>query len=141
MTDTNVLIYAHDPTNLEKHSRAVAHIARLARERSLVVSAQVLNEFYARTTRPNKPPALSHAQAAAVVEGIIASATVLPLTAATTLRALQGRVEYGLSWWNALLWATARENGITQIYTEDLPGRPEIDGVRYLNPLAQDGGG
>jgi hypothetical protein len=30
------------------------------------------------------------------------------------------------------------ENGITLIYTEDLPGMPEIEGVRYVNPFAAD---
>jgi predicted nucleic acid-binding protein len=131
-----VFIYAHDPTDPQKQSRAVSLVARLAGAGSLVVSAQVLNEFYARATRPTTPPSLSHEQAAAIVVDIAASATVLPLTLATTVRALQGRADYGLSWWDALLWATARENGITLIYTEDLPGMLEIDGVRYVNPFA-----
>ena len=40
-----------------------------------------------------------------------------------------------LSFWDALIWAAARENGVTVIYTEDTPGAGEIEGVRYINPF------
>ena len=136
MTDTNVFIYAHDPGAAAKKVRAVSHIAELAARSELTVSAQVLNEFYARATRPNRPPALTSDAAAQIVRDIARSATVLSLTPDITLRALQGVADYGLSWWDSLIWAMARENGITVIYTEDLPGMAEIEGVRYINPFA-----
>ena len=139
MTDTNVFVYAHDPTDPARQAHAVSHIARLAVAGELVVSVQVLNEFYSRATRPNRPPELSNEEAARIVRDIAASASVLPLTAAVTLRALQGCSDHGLAWWDALLWATARENGISLIYTEDLPGMTEIDGVRYVDPFTDDG--
>ena len=40
------------------------------------------------------------------------------------------------SWWDALVWAVARENGVGLIYTEGMPGAAEIEGVRYVNPFA-----
>lgn len=63
IVDTNVLVYAHDPTDPAKQAQAIALIHHLLVRDRLTVTAQVLNEFYARATRPNKPPALSHADA------------------------------------------------------------------------------
>src|SRR5205085_3163213 len=65
------------------------------------------------STPPNRSPSLSHEDARALVEGIAASAIVLPLTAAVTLRALDAVPRYGLSFWDALIWAAAKENGVS----------------------------
>ena len=58
----------------------------------------------------------------------------------TYANASKGAADYGLSWWDALLWASARENDLSVIYSEDLPGAPEIDGVRYVDPFADEDG-
>ncbi len=44
--------------------------------------------------------------------------------------------QHQIAIWDALIWAVARENGISLIYTEDVPGQPEIEGVGYINPFA-----
>ncbi len=135
IVETNVFIYAHDPTDAVKQSRAVELIEELVDKGVLTVTPQVLNEFYVRATRTSKPPALPHEAAAEIVRDLAASALVLPLTAAVTLRALDGAGRYGISFWDALLWAAARENGVRTIYTEDVPGAPKIEDVRYVNPF------
>jgi predicted nucleic acid-binding protein len=99
------------------------------------VSVQVLNEFYAVATRPNKPPSLSHEEAAQTVRDIAAACHVLPLTSAVTFRALDAVPRHGLSFWDALIWAAAKENGIAIIYTEDYQHEREVEGVRFQNPF------
>ncbi len=85
--------------------------------------------------RPNRPPSLTPEQ----VLDLRTTGEVFPISDATTARALEAVIAYGISFWDALIWATARENGIALIYTEDMPGMPEIEGVRYLNPFAEEG--
>jgi len=46
LADTNILIYAHDPSDERKHGLAEALLTQLVDENRLVVSAQTLNEFY-----------------------------------------------------------------------------------------------
>ena len=60
--DTNVLVYAHDVTAGDKHSRARALVEELWDTREGCLSVQVLQEFFVTTTRkipsrsrPRKP--------------------------------------------------------------------------------------
>lgn len=50
IVDTNILIYAHDPTDAEKQNCAVELIQALTDRKVLTVTVQVLNEFYVRST-------------------------------------------------------------------------------------------
>jgi predicted nucleic acid-binding protein len=135
IADTNVHVYSYDPSDPYKQQQALALIRRLVAEDNLVVSVQILNEFAARITRPNKPPALSYQEAARAVEDIVSTAIVLPLTISTLLLALNAVPRHGFHFWDALIWAVAKENGMTTIYTEDIPSAPVIEGVRYINPF------
>src|SRR5579875_1182990 len=49
--DTNVLVYAHDVTAGDKHSRARALVEELWGTREGCLSVQVLQEFFVITTR------------------------------------------------------------------------------------------
>ena len=50
--------------------------------------------------------------------------------------AMRGVREHGLSFWDALLWATVRRAGVELLITEDFQDRRTIEGVRILNPFA-----
>ena len=50
--------------------------------------------------------------------------------------AMRGVREHGLSFWDALLWATVRRTGVELLISEDFPDRRVIEGVRILNPFA-----
>src|SRR4051794_40048640 len=111
MVDTNILIYAADPAAGEGRVRAIALIHRLTDQAMLAISVQVLNEFYVVATRPNKPPSLSHEDAKQIIADLATFAEVLPLTVATAFRALDVIPQHSLSFWDALVWAVAKENG------------------------------
>ncbi len=49
--DTNVLIYSVDQSDHGKQERALGLIARHAKERTGVISTQVLQEFFSAATR------------------------------------------------------------------------------------------
>lgn len=52
-----------------------------------------------------------------------------------TLRAVDAVAAHGLSFWDALIWAAARENGVGTIATEEFQHGREIEGVRFVNPF------
>jgi predicted nucleic acid-binding protein len=47
------------------------------------------------------------------------------------------REHYRLSFWDALIWATARNAGVPVVLSEDYQDGREIEGVRFVNPFKQ----
>jgi predicted nucleic acid-binding protein len=88
LVDTNLFVYAADPRAGDKNALALGIIEDLMARYQLVVSAQVLNEFYHASTRPNKPPSFSHDDADQTIRDLANSVPVFPLTGSITLRAL-----------------------------------------------------
>lgn len=130
LVDTNVLVYAAGVrTDAEKKRTAVQLLARLRPEACL--SLQVLAEFSAVVLR--------HGMGADVCRAIVAeyrrSWTVLLPSAGTVDTALGAVLEHGLSFWDAMLWAVAQENGLREIFTEDGPTGATIGGVTFHNPF------
>lgn len=137
MVDTNVLVYAYDLSEPEKRQTALTLIRTLATEGRMVVSVQSLNEFYNTVTNPRKPVRISHIDALTAIESIIAAATIVPMTVDIVRRALYGVERYQFSFWDALIWAAAREWGISTLYTEDFSAGATIEGVRIVNPFTE----
>ena len=55
---------------------------------------------------------------------------------ATTLRqAIAAVEEHSVSLWDAMLWATARDAGVTVLLSEDFQDGRELGGVRFRNPF------
>jgi predicted nucleic acid-binding protein len=57
----------------------------------------------------------------------------VPITTALTFRALDAMPRHGLSFWDALIWAAAAENGLAVLYTEDFQDSRDIEGVLFVN--------
>lgn len=130
--DTNVLLYAI--------SRAPAEAAKTTRALSLldaddwVLSVQVLQEFYVQATRATKEDQLTHQQAAALIESWLRF-RVQEMTVPILLAALQSRVRYQLSYWDAAILEAARAAGCRQVYSEDLSAGRNYGGVQVVNPF------
>jgi predicted nucleic acid-binding protein len=135
LVDTNVVVYAYDPTEADKHARAQALLADLSGSGRLVFSVQVLNEFCSVLLRPNRPTTLPPDDLADRLRNLAATGTVVPITPTMSGMALHAVARHGLSFWDGLIWAAARENGIPLIYTEDFQDGREVEGVRYRNPF------
>ncbi len=136
MVDASVLVHAIDRQSEAKHRRARELIQRLIAEDVLTLSPQVLSEFHAVVTRPRHAPPSVHVRAIQVVATLMEAATVLPVTASATLRALDAMAWHGLAFGDALLWATAREGGVSVVYIEDILDGRVIEGVRFANPFS-----
>jgi predicted nucleic acid-binding protein len=46
--------------------------------------------------------------------------------------------EHRLSFWDAMLWATARQIGCAAILSEDMQDGRRLGGVAFINPFAAD---
>lgn len=137
LVDTNVLVYAYDPAEPEKQEQAREVLTQIKAADAGALTVQVLGEFYTATTRKLTPPLSSEVASQAVVD-YTASWPVCDLTRTTVLRAVQAVPEYKLSYWDALIWASAKENGMGIILTEDLQDGQLLGGVLVRNPFAED---
>lgn len=132
--DSNILVYSVDesPQAKAKHETALALLS--AQPDDLVVSTQVLQEFYVVVTRKLQRP-LAEDRAEAAVRGLsrldVVSADVpLVLDAIGTSRFAR------LSLWDALIIEAARRAGCQRVLTEDLNNGQAIRGVRIENPFS-----
>ncbi|PZS10785.1 MAG: PIN domain nuclease [Acidimicrobiales bacterium] len=109
------------------------HILDSAAPGELVLSTQVLQEFYVTATR-KLPNPLPLAQAADAVQDF-AGFPVVPSDARLVLAAVEISRSAQLSLWDALLIEAARTAGCDRILTEDLNHGATIGGVRIENPF------
>jgi predicted nucleic acid-binding protein len=135
LLDTNVLVYATDPTVAEKQRRSVETMDRVVQRGVGCLSTQVVGEFFRVATEKLSKP-LSPAEAHRQVSRFIEAWPVLSVTSLIVLEATRGVRDFGLPYWDAQLWATARLNQIGLVLSEDFQDRRLIDGVRFLNPFA-----
>jgi len=130
--DTNILIYAHDRDAGDKRDQAARALERLWDEQAGRLSVQVLQEFYVTVTRKF---ATARASAREVIR-TYAPWVHHPTTPETILRASEIAELSQLSFWDALIVASAEQAGASQLYTEDLNAGQMIVGVKIVNPLA-----
>jgi predicted nucleic acid-binding protein len=130
--DTNVLVYAYDNSEPAKRHRADQVLSTIDVD-DLVLSAQVLNEFYVATTRPGRQ-LLTSKHAARVVRWF-ANARVEPVDADLVRRALLTHERHQVSYWDALIVAAAARRDCARLLTEDLSHGTVIDGVEIVDPF------
>ena len=133
--DTNILIYAHDQDAGVKRERALAALTALWASGGGRLSVQVLQEFYVNVTRKlASPVARSTAREVVVAYG---EWIRNPTTAATVTRAADVADMAEISFWDALIVASAEDAGATMLYSEDLNDGQMIAGVKIVNPLLE----
>jgi len=132
--DTNVLVYAHDRSESRRQAVAQALLGALWRNRTGILSTQVLQEFYVVVTRKSDPP--MRRVAAREIVALYGEWPIVQLDVALILAASQLEERHGLSFWDALIVEAARRSGATVLLTEDLQSGREIGGVRIENPFA-----
>lgn len=134
LVDTNVMIYAYDPRDAAKHERAIAIVRRLEERSAGALSVQVLGEFFVNATHKLRPP-LSRVDAERQVTLWMRAWVVFDLTPVIVAEAIRGVQRYQFHYWDALLWAAAKLNGVPTMLSEDFNDGALIEGVRFLNPF------
>ncbi len=131
--DTNVLLYAATVNSGDSAKQRIAFT--LLEETDLALSVQVLQEFYAQATRPNRPGAMHHDEAAIFIRTLL-HLPVQPITLQVFQIALDYRERYRLSCWDSAIIAAAKVIGCDTLLTEDLNNGQDYDGVKVINPFA-----
>jgi predicted nucleic acid-binding protein len=134
--DTNILVYAHDTSTGAKHARASELIAELWRDRSGVVSTQVLQELSVNLRRKAGRPLDAKATREIIADYL--TWQVIVNSGESILEALELEHRYRISFWDALIVHAAQSSGAEVIYSEDLSAGQHYGNVRVLNPLRTD---
>jgi predicted nucleic acid-binding protein len=130
--DTNILVYAHDVDEGLKHQTARDILIELMSSRSGVLSPQVLQEFYVNVTRKIAKP-LSKQAAREIVQDY--SIWCIETTAVEVATAFRIEDEARISFWDALICASALKAGATVLLSEDMSSGQHIAGLRIQNPF------
>jgi predicted nucleic acid-binding protein len=131
--DSNILVYAHDPTTPEKHLSARALVERLWAEHTGLLSVQVMQEFFWITTRKIPAP-LAPGEALAVLEDLTHWPVYSP-RAADVLEAVRLAESARVSFWDAMILTAARRLGADVLWSEDLSHGQTVEGVTIRNPF------
>ena len=131
--DTNVLVYAVDEAAPAKRDVARTLLAS-PDATNLVVSSQVLAEFYVVVTRKLATPMDPVAARQAV--GQLSQLAVVAVDAHLVLRAAELSHESQLSLWDALVIEAAARSDCARVLTEDLAHGTTLAGVHIENPFA-----
>lgn len=129
--DTNILLYIYSDADPGKQKRARELYRKQALSGAILVSTQVIQEFYAAATRKL---ALPRPTVRALTEALFE----LPLVIVTPTHihsAMDKELQYQISFWNGLILAAAEAGGAEVLYTEDLNDGQQYGAVLARNPF------
>lgn len=131
--DTNVLVYLFDEDSPEKQSRARDLFNEQARAGQVVLSPQVLQEFYVTVTRKLARSVSPEDALAAVTQ--LTSFPLVPVDGATVLRAIRLHQKDSLSFWDALVIQAALEGNCVRVFSEDMQNGRRFGNLVIENPF------
>lgn len=131
--DTNVLVYCFDSGQPVKRKRALAILDGESDVGDLVVSTQVLQEFYVTVTRKLKRPLAASAAVDAVRE--LAKLPVVQIDLSMVLSAIVDCQTHQLSLWDTLILRSAVAASCERVLTEELQHGFEFESLRVENPF------
>ena len=129
--DTNVLVYTDDHNETRKQKLALSLVERCRTDGSGVISTQILQEYFTAATRKLAvPPEIARRKLQLFARFPVVKIDVPDIVAAVDLHRL-----HTISFWDALVVRAAQEGGCAVVYSEDLHGSWNIDGLRVVNPF------
>ena len=129
--DTNVVVYASDPSDSRKNELAVEILADAFDNDQYVISSQVLNEFV--NTALNKLKKSDEEVVGHLRQ--LKTMRVVPVSAEWLERAVEMRSRYDLQFYDSLLLAAAEALGCDKFLTEDLNDGQMYGSVKAVNPF------
>lgn len=129
--DTNVLVYSIDKDSGIKHKKAIEAL-NFAVENDTVITLQALSEFYNVVTRKNKIPGELAFNLVNKFQNLF---TIISAKTTTLNKAMIATQDHKFSFWDAMLWATAKEAHVDVILSEDFNVGSSIGGIKFINPF------
>ena len=130
--DTDILLYLFDRSSKEKRDIAGKLFKRHQQNGTLRLSLQVVHEFAANLL--SKKFGVPRATVADVVGDLLAL-EVTPMRGEDTLTALHLMGELHVSFWDALILATAKRESCRVLYSENFQHGRVYDTVKVINPF------
>jgi predicted nucleic acid-binding protein len=130
--DTNILIYAIDTAAGPRHASAGALIERVLLGGRGLLILQTMTEFYSVATGKFR---IRSRDALLFLDELRAVLAVHAADERDFDRATRGEGG-GLSFWDALIWATADRVGVRYLLTEDFQDGRVLGGVTFVDPFA-----
>ena len=131
--DTNILMYAHDKAAGAKHERAKALVEELWRNRTGVVSTQVLQRLSVNLRKKASRPLDAKATREIITDYL--TWHVVVNGGESILEALDLEARFQISFSDALVVQAAHTSGAEVLYSEDLSDGQKYGAVRVINPL------
>jgi predicted nucleic acid-binding protein len=138
LVDTNVLVYRFDHRFPEKRAVADELLRNGIEHDTLRISHQAVLEFVAATTRPQRDGTtiLEARDARLEAEDLLRQFQVIHPDDRVVRSALQGMAAYGLSLWDAHMWAVAEVHELGVLYSEDFQHERWYGSVLIVDPFA-----
>jgi predicted nucleic acid-binding protein len=131
--DTNVLVYLFDADSPDKRKKARALFQKHAEAGDVLLSTQVLQEFYVTVTRKLARPLEAAAAAEAVAN--FAELPLVQIDSELIISAIHRSRNDQLSFWDALIVQAAIEGHASTLYSEDMQHGQTTNGLRVVNPF------
>jgi predicted nucleic acid-binding protein len=130
--DTNILVYTDDASSRKKQDVERSLVAERQRSGSLVVSLQVLQEYFVAATRKlNVDADIAQRKIELLGQGHVVRFDADDVIASIELHRLSR-----LSFWDAMIVHAARISACSKLFSEDLQYERTIAGVKIINPFA-----
>ena len=129
--DSNVLLYTlsrDDP----RHPAAAAFLARATRADCVQTLQSLAECFRVLTTKLRFEPRRARQE----IDGFRTAFPVCTADVTDLDQAMDAVARHGLSFWDAMLWATASRAGCRMLFSEDLQDGRRLDDVLFVNPFA-----
>ena len=131
--DTNIIVYAHDRSSGDKHVVSKDIMDFLWESRKGVISVQVLQEFYVNVTQKVAKPLAPDVAARIITDLSVWQIHRPGVEDVLDAIHLQGR--YQISFWDAMIVASAIQLGCRRIWSEDLGSGRVYTTVTVTSPF------
>ena len=131
--DTNILVYLFSMDDPDKQQTAERLYLSACADASATVSTQVMQEFYAVTTRTVHHTLAAGTARLAAQE--FSGQNLVRLEAPMLLRAMDRTVSDSISFWDALIVEAALAGGCRTLYSEDFQHGRAFGPLRVVNPF------
>jgi len=137
LIDTNILVYAYNTSEENKHIVAKGIVTEIWNKGGGVITLQNLSEFFVVVTKKVEHP-LSINDARIIINDIINSTKwlIIDRDDKILLKSIELVENTGIHLWDALIAACMLENGIGVIVTENENDFNKINGIQVINPFS-----
>lgn len=133
LLDTNIWVYLWGQSPSDKSAKAQEIVIVNDNFASIIISTQILGELYNVLTKKKLKP---KDEAKQIIQEMVTNFTVVEIDTLKVLAALEINLNYGYSYWDSLVIATALQHDCDSLYSEDMQANQLIEHkTRIINPF------